>query len=84
MTGMKLRSAALIVAAAAIVLATAVCSSAANARGGGGGAESMPVTNYIDMPSYHPLVRCPGGGKCLGKHARWHRASQHISGVTQR
>jgi hypothetical protein len=67
-----------ITAATAIVLVTAVYAAAANAGGGsgGGGAEPMPMTNFTDMPSYHPnSVRCPRWVKCVGKHARWHRPS---------
>ncbi len=56
--------------ATAIVLASAVYADAASA-GGGGGAEPMPLTNFTDMPSYHPNhVRCPRRVKCVGKHAR--------------
>ena len=45
-----------IAAATAIMLATAVYAGAASAGGGGGGggAEPMPLTNFTDMPSYHP------------------------------
>jgi hypothetical protein len=67
----------MIAPAAAIVLATAVYAGAASA-GGGGGAEPMPMTNFTDMPSYHPNpVRCPSWVKCVGNHARWHRPSPY-------
>ena len=59
-----------IAAAAVVVLATAVYAGAASAAGGGGGgAEPMPMTNFTDMPSYHP-IRCPRLVKRVGKHAR--------------
>ena len=68
-----------IAAAAAIVLATAVNAGAASAAGGGGGgAEPMPMTNFTDMPSYHPKpVGCLRWGRCVGKHARWHPTSRY-------
>ena len=58
----------MIAPATAIVLATAVYAGAASAGGGGGGggAEPMPMTNFTDMPSYHPNpVRCPRWVKCV-------------------
>ena len=30
----------------------------ANAANAGGGAEPMPLTNYTDMPPYHPMPTC--------------------------
>jgi len=38
---------------AAILLAMSIYAGSANARGGGG-AETMPGTNYTDMPDYRP------------------------------
>jgi len=55
-----------------VLLATAACAGAANARGGGG-AETMPLTNYTDMPSYHPRPVACLRIKC-GKRAHWHRS----------
>ena len=58
-----------------VFLATVVYAGAASARGGGP-AETMPGTNFTDMPSYHPKpVECLKRVKCAGKHARWHRSS---------
>ena len=58
----------------AVLLATAACAGAASARGGGP-AETMPGTNFTDMPSYHPKPdECLKRVKCSGKHARWHRS----------
>ena len=57
----------------AILLASVIGSAAAYAHGGGP-AESMPLTNYTDMPDYRPrpLVPC-----ARSKHAcsrvRWHQ-----------
>jgi hypothetical protein len=60
---------------ATVFLATAAYAGAANAHGGGP-AETMPSTNFTDMPSYHPKpAECPKRVKCMGKHARWHRSS---------
>ena len=57
-----------IASASALVLAGAVYAGAASASSG---AEPMPLTNFTDMPSYHPNhVRCPRLVKCVGKHAR--------------
>jgi hypothetical protein len=59
----------------AVLLATVACAGAASARGGGP-AETMPGTNFTDMPRYHPKpVECLKRVKCMGKHARWHRSS---------
>jgi len=55
-----------IASASALVLAGAVYAGPASA---GGGAEPMPLTNFTDMPSYHP-IRCPRLVKRVGKHAR--------------
>jgi hypothetical protein len=58
----------------AVLLATAACAGAASARGGGP-AETMPGTNFTDMPRYHPKpVECLKQAKCAGKHVRWHRS----------
>ena len=37
------------------LFATALSASAASAAGGGGGAEPMPMTNFTDLPPYHPF-----------------------------
>jgi hypothetical protein len=58
-----------------VFVATAMYAGAASARGGGP-AETMPGTNFTDMPSYHPKpVECLTRVKCAGKHARRHRTS---------
>jgi len=53
---------------AIILLATFVSAGAALARGGG--AESMPGTNFTDMPPYHPVPLCRSKRSCL--HPRYH------------
>ena len=55
-----------------LFLAAAACAGPANARGGGG-SETMPLTNYTDMPSYARPVACLKWIKC-GKRAHWHRS----------
>jgi len=53
----------------AVLLATSLYAGAASAGGGGGGgAEPMPLTNFTDMPSYHPCCRSAS----RIKHARIH------------
>ena len=42
---------------AVCLFAMFACAGAARA-GGGGGAEPMPLTNYTDMPPYHPMPTC--------------------------
>jgi hypothetical protein len=41
---------------AIVLLSTSVYAGAASARGGG--AETMPSTNYTDLPPYHPIPAC--------------------------
>ena len=56
-----------------VLLATAIYAGPTTAHGGGG-AETIPGTNYTDMPSYHPQpVDCLRWASCGGKHLRWHR-----------
>jgi hypothetical protein len=55
---------------AAALLATSLYAGAASAAGGGGGAEPMPLTNYTDMPSYHPCCRPAGRIKHARKDVR--------------
>ena len=44
---------------AVCLFAMFACAVAARAGGGGGGgAEPMPLTNYTDMPPYHPMPIC--------------------------
>jgi hypothetical protein len=70
-----------IAAAAAVALATAVHGDAASAAGGGGGgAEPVPMTNFTDLPSYHPKpVGCLRWDRRVGKHVRWHPTSRYYN-----
>lgn len=60
----------------AVLLATATYCATAGAHGGGG-AESMPGTNYTDMPAYRPHAVAPSSprGKSPRSHARMHQRS---------
>jgi len=53
------------------------CAGVANARGGG--AESMPQTNFTDLPPYHPTGATPPLKKIKHacQHVRWHCHSAH-------
>ena len=54
----------------AVVLATFIYSGAADAHGGGP-VETMPGTNYTDMPDYRPRSVTPHvGTKHIRKHVR--------------
>ena len=56
---------------AAALLATLICAGAADARGGGP-AETMPGTNFTDMPSYRAKPAEPLGRiKHTRKHGQW-------------
>jgi hypothetical protein len=58
--------------AVVLFMTTAYCG-AAYARGGG--AESMPMTNFTDLPDYRPKVVAPcQRGKHMCDHARWHQS----------
>jgi hypothetical protein len=56
----------------------------AGAANAGGGAEPVPLTNYTDMPPYHPM---PQYQPCCftyphtypHKHARWHWGRVHAN-----
>jgi len=54
-----------------ILLSILVYGSAAYAHGGG--AESMPHTNFTDLPPYHPAPLCHSKRSCL--HPRHHHQS---------
>ena len=41
---------------AIVLFSTSVYAGAASARGGG--AETMPGTNFTDLPPYHPMPAC--------------------------
>ncbi len=58
----------------AVLFVTATYGTAASAHGGGG-AESMPGTNYTDMPAYRPHLVAPPSlrGKSVRSHANQHR-----------
>jgi hypothetical protein len=62
---------------AAILLAASAYAELASAHGGGP-AESMPATNFTDMPDYRPKPVAP----CLlvkhvCKHVHWRQNSSH-------
>jgi hypothetical protein len=53
---------------AIVLLSTSVYAGAASARGGG--AETMPGTNYTDLPPYHPMPACRAKRSCV--YPRYH------------
>ncbi len=60
---------------AAALLATLICVGAADARGAGP-AETMPGTNFTDMPSYRAKPAEPLGRiKHTRKHGQWRQHS---------
>jgi hypothetical protein len=52
---------------AIVLLSTSVYAGAASARGG---AETMPGTNYTDLPPYHPMPACRAKRSCV--YSRYH------------
>jgi hypothetical protein len=56
---------------AAALLATSIFAGPAHAHGGG--AETMPGTNFTDLPSYHPKPLA--WRKIPHKPARWHQGT---------
>jgi hypothetical protein len=61
---------------AAVLLATSMYAGAANARGGG--AETMPATNFTDLPPYRPQLAKPRVWiRPAHNHVRWHQSSTH-------
>jgi hypothetical protein len=52
----------------------------AGAANAGGGAEPVPLTNYTDLPPYHPMpLYPPCCSKHPRKHARWHWGRVHAN-----
>jgi PBP1b-binding outer membrane lipoprotein LpoB len=60
----------------AVLLVTAIYGGCANAHGGGG-AESMPGTNYTDMPAFspHPVAPPSLRSKSVRSHTHAHRGA---------
>jgi hypothetical protein len=62
------------------VMALLVAFLNAGAANAGGGAEPVPLTNYTDMPPYHPMPQYqPCCFKYPHKHARWHWGRVHAN-----
>ncbi len=58
-----------------VLLATSIYAGPVSARGGGG-AETMPATNFSDMPSYRPGPAKPRVWiKHARNHVRWRQSS---------
>ena len=59
------------------LFATFLSASAASA---GGGAEPVPLTNFTDLPPYHPVPHYrPCCFKYPHKHVRWHWGPPHVN-----
>jgi hypothetical protein len=62
---------------AAVLFATSIYAGPAGAHGGGG-AETMPGTNFTDMPSYRPRPAKPQVWiKPARAHVQWLRRASH-------
>ena len=58
----------------AALLTACLVAGAANARGG---AEPMPLTNYTDLPNYHPAAEPFGRTPTARKRLKLHQSTAH-------